>query len=179
LNTSELEKAIRDAKTEEELSTLEQLMLSRFHVGSLGEVARLVGVELQTVKEWRSGPNPMPGSEGQWDIVQIFRWRCDRLKAASGGGKTQEIMELERRDLQAIVEKRELNARNARGEMMPKDLMHSGLMSAFLVLKQGMEVVQRQFGPEAHKILEQAIGECIRKIDDLFGPDPEADDAGD
>ena len=121
----------------------------------------------------------MPGSEGQWDIVQIFRWRCDRLKAASGGGKTQEILELERRDLQAIVEKRELDARNARGEMMPKDLMYSGMMAVFLILRQAFDVVQRQFGSEAHKILEQSISECVRKVDDLFESHAETDEPGD
>ena len=179
MNTSELERLITEATTEEELSRLEAMMLSRFRVQSLGEVARLVGMELQTVKEWRSGPNPMPGSEGAWDIVEIFRWRCDKLKAASGGGKTQEILDLERRDLQAIVEKRELDARNARGEMLPKDVMHAGMMSVFLTLRQGIEVVQRQFGPEAYTILEQAIGECVRKTDELFGANSETDFEGD
>lgn len=117
----------------------------------------------------------MPGSEGAWDIIEIFRWRCDRLKAASGGGKTQDILDLEKRELAAIVEKRELDARTARGEMLPKDVVHVGMTEVFVALRGGLEVLQRKFGPEAHAILEQTIQGGLKRIAELFGTDDETD----
>src|SRR5579872_7047791 len=41
----------------------------RFTAATLGEVAGFLGVQLQTVKEWRTGPDPMPGSEGEWPLA--------------------------------------------------------------------------------------------------------------
>lgn len=149
-------------------------MLSRFHVGTLGEVARLVGVELQTVKEWRSGPNAMPGSEGRWDIVEIFRWRCDRLKAnGSNADKSAEMKELELRDLQAIVEKRELQARESRKELLPKDAVKSLSMAVCSVFRNATDTIQREFGPEAYKVLSLACDEAERQVRDVCARTPE------
>jgi len=117
----------------------------------------------------------MPGSEGAWDIVEIFRWRCEKLKAASGGGKTQEILDLEKRELQAIVEKRELDARSARGEMLPRDVVDEGMTEVFVALRGGLEVLQRKFGAEAHAVLEQTIQGGLKRIAELFGENSEAD----
>ncbi len=117
----------------------------------------------------------MPGSEGQWDMIEIFRWRCDKLKSAGANAKTQETIDLELRELQAIVEKREQEARNARGEMLPKDAVYAGMMTVFLVIRKGLEDLQREFGSEAYAIIVQSIKEAEKQIVELFGTDSEVD----
>ena len=54
---------------------------SRYTVKTLGEVAAFFGCALQTVKQWRTGPDPMPGRPGAFDLAEIARWRIRRAEA--------------------------------------------------------------------------------------------------
>ena len=51
----------------------------RFVLTTLGEVAELFGVALQTAKEWRQASPPLPGDPGNYPLKEIVRWRLARL----------------------------------------------------------------------------------------------------
>lgn len=51
----------------------------RFVAKSLSEVAEFFGLHIQTVKQWRQESPAMPGSEGNWDLAQIVRWRHAKI----------------------------------------------------------------------------------------------------
>ena len=113
---------LEQAQTEQEIEEIERLIdmrRSRWFVPMLADIAELFGVEVQTVREWRTGPQPMPGSEGRWNIKDIVQWRCDRLKANSSV-KSREVVELELREKQADVAKKELIVRQKRGDLISR-----------------------------------------------------------
>ena len=51
----------------------------RFVLSTLGEVAELFGVALQTCKEWRQASPPLPGSPGNYPMKELIRWRFARV----------------------------------------------------------------------------------------------------
>ncbi len=53
---------------------------SKFTVKTLGQVAKFFGVSLQAVKQWRCGPDPMPGEPGAWPLWEIVRWRYAKVR---------------------------------------------------------------------------------------------------
>lgn len=141
---------------------------SRWVVSSLGEVAQLVGVELQTVKEWRTGADKMPGTEGRWDIIQIFRWRCERLKANAGNVKTQEQRDLELRELAAEVASKELKLRKARGELISRDASKAATASILNEARVQLEAIPSILGasipPDLRSDLVHELEQQIKLI---------------
>ncbi len=118
----ELLSRIQQATSESELRELEKLLESesRWVVGSLGEVAAFFGCQLQTVKEWRVGPNRMPGDEGRWDLQEITLWRCDRLKATTGNTKTARQKELDEKQQEIRLQRDITKLRNEQGELISR-----------------------------------------------------------
>ena len=51
----------------------------RFVLTTLGEVAELFGVALQTAKEWRQASPPLPGEPGNYPMKELIRWRFARV----------------------------------------------------------------------------------------------------
>lgn len=86
-------------------------------VKRLGIVAEFFNVELQTVKQWRTGANPMPGKPGAWPLDQIAQWRVERARRNSTGSNT----ELERRQLEVAIARAELKLRNESGELVSRE----------------------------------------------------------
>lgn len=68
----------------------------KFIVPTLAEVAAFFGVAPQTAKQWRSGPDGMPGDVGGYDLAQIVKWRIERERQAgrqSREGSNKEKLE--------------------------------------------------------------------------------------
>lgn len=150
MNIADLERRLAAAKTDAEVQEIEALLnatQSQFEVRTLAEVAELLGLELQTVKQMRTGPNPMPGREKHWNMIDIFRWRCDRLQRSSAAGKPAEILELERRQLAADVEKRELAVQIARGDLVERSAVKSELLNVLNTVRTQIEAIPSEIGP--------------------------------
>ena len=81
-------------------------MIEEHYVKSLGEVAEVFGVSREAVKNWRSGPDPMPGRAKAWPIYEIVRWRFAKMTAPKESADERELLEL--RKLNAEVESKEL-----------------------------------------------------------------------
>lgn len=119
------------AETPEDLAAVQQLWtekesagagesVGKWTVKTLGEVAEFLGVELVTVRDWRTGPIPMPGKPGCYNLKEIVAWRCDRLKTSGGIQKPKEVLELELREKQIDVAKKELALRKSRGDLVSR-----------------------------------------------------------
>ena len=45
----------------------------RWNVPRLADVAEFMGVALQTVKQWRTESNPMPGTPGEFNVADVAK----------------------------------------------------------------------------------------------------------
>lgn len=74
-------------------------MVDEHYVKTLGEVAAIFGVGLDAVKQWRTGPDPMPGQPKAWPVYEIVRWRFARTvrepRPANEKRETLELTKLE------------------------------------------------------------------------------------
>lgn len=142
-------------------------MESRWVVETLGEVAEFFGVELVTVREWRTGPTPMPGEPGAYDIKAATRWRCEKLKG-NINQKSKEMVELEIREKQADVQKKELNVRKQRGDLVSRTAIKaavSGLLNdARLQLEAIPGVVAAHVPPDMRNLIRQEWEQQISLI---------------
>lgn len=104
---------------------------SKFTARTLGEVAAFLGVQLQTVKEWRSGPDPMPGSEGAWPLAEIVRWRFAKLqfqlREPTGSGKAaRQDTQLDIRNAREL-----LKLRHESGELISREAAKTAVRQMF------------------------------------------------
>ncbi len=96
--------------------------MPKYIARTLGDVAGFFGVALQTVKQWRTGPDPMPGAAGAFDLGEITRWRFEREKknnrnAPEGSNKEK----LEEAKLAIDVQKRQLQYKRLAGDLIDVD----------------------------------------------------------
>ena len=102
-NLDEAESLLSSVETSQEAS-------GRFVLTTLGEVAELFGVALQTAKEWRQASPPLPGEPGNYPMKELIRWRFARVNhnelndevKRAGLEKTQVQVEQARIDLEKL-----------------------------------------------------------------------------
>lgn len=91
---------------------------NKWTVGTLGEVAEILGFALQTVKQWRIGPDPMPGEPGAYPLDQIVAWKLNQVGATAASSRTAELIQ-EGKILDN--ETKRLKLRKAQGELIEFD----------------------------------------------------------
>lgn len=84
-------------------------MADEHYVRTLGEVAAIFGVGLDAVKQWRTGPDPMPGRPKAWPVYEIVQWRFARVMGPKETADQRDALEL--RKLSAEVEAKEMALR--------------------------------------------------------------------
>lgn len=102
-NLDEAESLLSSVETSQEST-------GRFVLTTLGEVAELFGVALQTAKEWRQASPPLPGEPGNYPMKELIRWRFARISnnelsdevKRAGLEKTQVQVEQARIDLEKL-----------------------------------------------------------------------------
>jgi phage terminase Nu1 subunit (DNA packaging protein) len=62
-----------------------------------------------------------------------------------------------------------LKRRELEGALIPRDVIHDALARIASILRGAGAVLQRQFGPEAHQILDEALDDAEREIESLCG----------
>ncbi len=135
--------------TPEELQKLEALIQPAKPVGlvvtTLGEVAEWFGLQLQTVKQWRVGPNGCPGGDGVYNLQEIARWRVQQGK--SGNGSTSAKQELEQESLVLTNARLSLKLRKEAGELVSRDAAKSAIRQMFAKLKSQLETLTEVLAP--------------------------------
>jgi hypothetical protein len=64
------------------------------------------------------------------------------------------------------------------GQLVPRDSVRQGLGQIAALLRAAGESLQRECGPEARQILDEALDDARREIERQFGPEPLAADTG-
>jgi len=106
-----------------------------FSVRTLGEVAAFFGVATQTVKQWRSGPDPMPGASGKYDLGEITRWRFSKtVLEPRAPDERREKLELEK--LEAEVQGKQLRLRREAGELVDRAAAIARVTEMFNTVRQ-------------------------------------------
>jgi len=71
--------------------------LGKITVSKLADVASFLGVAIQTVKQWRTGADPMPGTPGQFPLQEIVRWKVSKSPARASAGEQMQRLDLAKR----------------------------------------------------------------------------------
>lgn len=99
-------------------------------VNTLGEVAEFFGMSVDTIRHWRTGPDPMPGiagsgrSPGRFDLQEICRWRIAKMPAPKPVDRRDEA---ELKLLEANV-----NLRETRLTQLRSTLLDAGVMTQLI-----------------------------------------------
>ncbi len=138
------------------------------------KVAIFFGVTNDTIrKSWV--PKGMPGTRRRYDLREIYQWNVKWIeKRLSRRGEDDEMLsgdsspELERyRAARASIE--EIKLERERGNTIDRARARIGLGRIADLLRGVGDVLQRQFGLEAHRLLDDALIEVERNADEIFG----------
>ena len=113
-----------DSATETDLQAIEAEIQALTHshqrrwVGeTLGDIAEVFGLSVQTVKQWRTESPPMPGEPGNYPLRPIILWRLAKLSGSDlATAKKQQDLELGRVQL----ESKQLELDQGRGQLLDR-----------------------------------------------------------
>ena len=139
-------------------------------VNTAGEVAAHFGVSERTVRAWLS--TDCPGSHGDYRLDAIAAWREARHQPDPMlAGPTSPMMERYRG---ARAKLAELELAQRQGRLVDQ----AEAMTCWTILarrlRQAGAGLQKAFGPAAAKILNEAIEDCLREVQDTFEKASEA-----
>lgn len=123
---NELRRLVETAETPEQLEVAANLFQReqdrqsspQFVVQTLADVADFLGVATQTVMNWTSRADPIPGKHGAWNLRDIVRWRETWLTQSDLTQKKRQ----QDYDLQQIkLESERLDLLEKQGQLLHKD----------------------------------------------------------
>ena len=112
-------------------------------VRTLAQVAEWFGMELQTVKQWRS--SSCPGVEGAYDLREIARWRIQRVK--NERAEPTRKNELEQQQLELSNARLLLKLKKEAGELVSRIAAKSSIRQMFARLKSQLEPIPELLAP--------------------------------
>lgn len=144
-------------------------------VGKLGDVALWFGVELQTVKQWRTEADPMPGEPGErgqpgrYDLREITRWRVRKAERGAVNQQGAVNADLKRRKEELEIEELELDLHKKRGDLVRRDAVQAeaGVMAARIgewLEQLADEMAAVEPDPEARNRLVEALRGKVRQV---------------
>lgn len=134
----------------------------RLVVRTLGEVAEWFGLELQTVKQWRVGPQGCPGEEGHYDLQAIARWRLAR---SSARGPSQAKADLEEQALRLGNARTELKLAREAGELVTRSAAKSAIRQMFSRLKSQLEQLPDALAPLVpNEVRTDFRRDCVERL---------------
>ena len=146
---------------------------------TLGEVADIYAVNMDTVKRWRS--EGMPGKTGNYILHDISKWlRTEgpwkRFERATPSLDDPLLAEgdspaLERYRL-AKAKHAELDLEHRRGELIDRDKCRDVLSRWGTVIRKMGDRLSKRFGLEANQMVGEAIDECqsiVKRLEDGDG----------
>lgn len=126
-------------------------------VATLGEVAEFFGVGLSAVNDWRADSEPMPGSQGAWDLAAIAKWKLGRGRKT--GGLSDELKAAEIRLKTAQAKAKEIENDISSGELLDRGDVERTFAEALILLREVVmsipEVIAVSAPPEVRDIARQ------------------------
>lgn len=153
--------------------------IEEFTARTIDQVARFFRVNRRTVSEWKG--RGCPGGRGAYSLPDIVQWLREHIWSDGGNGKPLQGFEGDDDDLQgfdspgleryrlAKAEITELDLAAKKKQMVSRDSIGDGLVRCSGVLRGALENLQRQFGPEALAIMDDALAEYDRIVHEEFG----------
>lgn len=141
--------------------------------GRHADVSQFFGVSIDTVKAWAK--RGMPGKPNAYRLDLIAQWlrtegpwrqhiKVDDPLLADGADSPG----LERYRL-AKAALAELDLAERQHQLVSVERLREQLLRWAVILKRLGQRVQKRWGPDAHRAIEDALGECQRVVDDEFG----------
>lgn len=155
------------ATTEEELDRIENLLPSddMFVATTLGEIAELFGVNVQTVKQWRTESPPMPGVSGAYPIGDVIRWRLAKVQN-NDLATAQKQQNLELGEIKLQTERMELA--KAKGELLDRSDVELWAASALIEAREMImslpEMLATSSPPELRDFVRQESDRHCRDV---------------
>lgn len=136
-------------------------------VRTLAEVAEWFALDVQTVKQWRSGANGCPGQEGAYNIQEIARWRFQRLKAISTDPTRK--AELEQAQLELTNARLEIKLQKESGELVTRSAAKAAISQMFARLKAQLEPLPETLAPlVSSECRADFLRDCAKRVQILF-----------
>lgn len=121
-------------------------------------------------KEWR--PNGMPGRPGHYDLDAIAAWKIARPRDPQRLAALAEDPLMKGHGSPALERYREARAKMAEldfqresGQVVDVEAWRADASRLADILRRASEVLQAQFGPDAEKILQDALDEWVREME--------------
>lgn len=139
---SDLPGLLAKCQTAEEFAEYDRIEAELLAVSSgkwvattLGEVAEVFGLAVQTVKQWRMESPPMPGEPGAYPIPEIVQWRLAKL---SGTDLTErkKRQEIELAEIQ--IESKRLDLEREKGNIIERGDIELWVAQALIELREGV-----------------------------------------
>lgn len=144
-------------------------------VGSIADLAEAMGVTRPTIYEWQRAPGFPAAVDGVFHVRHVCEWRCGRENGRTKPKQSEEDAMLADADSPGLERYRlakaqlaEMDLAEREKTLLPADTVREGVMAIAMAFRQAGETLQRQFGPEAHAILEGAVLEAESQINDIF-----------
>lgn len=135
------------------------------------EAAQFLGINRRQFQDYIA--KGCPGSRGNYPLKEIVQWVrhnvwCKRQVVG------EELLEgpvspaLERfREARANLA--ELDLREREGELVDRETVHTGVVAIAGLVRSAGEQLQRQYGADAQAILDDALDDAEREIQERFG----------
>lgn len=146
------------------------MAISDLYATSREQLSFLFGVSPATVQKWAA--RGMPGIDGCYSLKEMIAWRQEDLRrqvqvADGDPAMVGDSPALERfREARAKMVELDLEERNRR--LLQVDVVESGMQRAAKVLRDAVETLQREFGPEARDLIEGALDDFERIVTEDF-----------
>lgn len=142
----------------------------------------------QKVLDEQSARYGLPAMGPSVDLAAVLRWFHDFLsdngpllirtvgqEGLNGDAETSPALERLREETFLL---KRLERLQLEKELLPRGQIHEMLVAFASGIRSCGEQLQRQFGPEALEILNDAVGEAERTIEELLGTEPAASGEG-
>ncbi len=132
-------------------------------LGSLPQTvaARLLSTSARTLRKWTDAPRNPDGSYDARALIEWFVARSGTGVDAKLSGGTSPALERFREERAKLAR---LDRLEREGQLLPRDRVHDGLARIATIIRMAGDALQRQFGPDALELLNDALDDAQREI---------------
>ena len=150
----------------------------KWAVESLRDVARFFSKSWDHVRKvWVAGG--MPGTVGAYDLQEIYRWREARWEEESRKRPNTPEQPAQPTAIEQLREQQAALARlkllEHQNSLLPRDQVHDGLSRIATIIRSAGQALERIYGAEARRIIDDALDQAEEEIRALGGTEPASD----
>lgn len=142
----------------------------RWLLPTLADVAQLLGVHEQTVKNWRG--EGLPGEEGRWDMRAIIQWRIAKAekRGLSIGDESERALLREKTKLD--IERKRLELDEKAGKLVYRDAVHGELEEILSIVRVRLQAVPGEIAASVPSevrglVMEESSAKVITALKEL------------